>query len=61
MGVEGETDLLEIVLALRTRSGFANLSGGGHKQADQHGDDREDHQELDEREGATLDHGKPPT
>ena len=56
VGMQSKGNLLEIVLALRTRSGFAHLSGGGNQQGDQDGDDGNDHQRLDQSKGASLSH-----
>ena len=48
-----EADLLQVVLALGPGGGLADLLHGGQQQADQDGDDRDDHQQLDERERGT--------
>jgi len=48
--VDGQAELLEVVLALRPLGGLADLLDGGQEQADQHRDDRYDHQQLDQRE-----------
>ena len=52
VGHAGEPDLLEVVLALRPGGRLADLLDGGQQQADQDGDDRDHHQQLDQREGA---------
>jgi hypothetical protein len=48
----GQADLLEIVRTLDTPGGLACCLHGGQKQGDQHGDDRDHHQELDQCEAA---------
>src|SRR5205085_11752882 len=48
----GQRDLLEVVAALDALGGRAHLLDGGDEQADQDGDDRDDHQQLDQREPA---------
>src|SRR5207248_2448252 len=48
--VQGDTDLLEVVLARRAGRRFAHLLDGGQEQADEHGDDGDHHQQLDQRE-----------
>src|SRR3712207_7936749 len=45
-----QPDLLEVVGARDTGRGLARLLDGGQQQSDQHRDDRNDHQQLDERE-----------
>ena len=52
VAVQGQTDLLEIVLTLDAVGRFAHLLHGGHEQGDQHGDDGDDHQQLDQGESA---------
>ena len=42
--LEGEANLLEVVLALCPRRGGANLLDGGNEQGDQHADDGDDNQ-----------------
>ena len=53
--VQGEADLLQVVDALRPAGGLARRLDGGQEQGDQHGDDRDDHQQLDQGEGRTDD------
>src|SRR5207249_4191264 len=48
--VEGDADLFEVVLALETHRDLADFLHRGQQQADQDGDDGDDHQELDQRE-----------
>ena len=45
-------DLLHLVLALHPRGRLADLLHGGEEQADQDGDDGDDHEQFDERESA---------
>src|SRR5262249_29311484 len=51
--VTRETNLLEVVGAGHAVGGFAHLLHGGQEQADQDGDDGDDHEQLDEGEGST--------
>ena len=51
--VQGEADLLEVIRALGAASRLASCLHRGQQKSDEDGDDRDDHQELDER--------KPPT
>src|SRR5262249_39351234 len=48
--VEGETDLPHVVGALDAASGVADLLDRWKQQSDEDADDRNDHQQLDERE-----------
>jgi len=63
IAVQGEAGLLEVVGALHARCGLAHFLDGGQQQADEDGDDRDDDEQLDEREGRpptdreTADHG----
>jgi hypothetical protein len=50
MGLEGEADVLEVILAASAGSRFANLLDRGQKHADENGDDRDYDQQLDQRE-----------
>ena len=52
VGLHRQADLLEIVFALRAASGLASLLNGRQEQGNQDGDDRDHHQQLDEREPA---------
>ena len=52
--VDAEPHLLEVVGALRTPGRLARRLDGGQEQGDQDGDDRNHHQQLDEREPATT-------
>src|SRR5581483_6252773 len=51
--VGGQADLLEIVRAAHSGGGLADLLDGGQQQADQDRDDRDHHQQLDQREPKT--------
>src|SRR6516225_128005 len=55
--VHGQSNLLEIVLALHAVGGFANLLHGGQQQAYQDGNDGNHHQQLDQGEAPA----RPPT
>jgi hypothetical protein len=48
--VGGQSELFEIVAALNARRGLSDLLDGWQQQADQNADDRNHHQQLDERE-----------
>src|SRR5262249_31109681 len=50
--VDGQADLLEVVLALGAAGGLADLLDGGEQEADEDGDDGDHHQQLDQRERA---------
>src|SRR5262249_39188244 len=54
VGVKGEADLLEVVLAAEARGGLADLLHRGDQQGDQHREDGDHHQQLDQREGVTA-------
>ena len=47
--VDAEADLLEIISTLDAASRLACGLDGGQKQSDQHGDDRDHHEQLDQR------------
>ncbi len=47
--VQGQANLLEIVDALRACSGLADFLNGRQEQADEDGNDGDDHQQLDQR------------
>jgi hypothetical protein len=50
-----QTDLLEVVAATHAVGRFADLLDGGEQEADQHGNDGDDHQQLDQRKSrATM-------
>ena len=51
--VQSETDLLEVVRALCTTGGLAPRLHGREQERDEHGNDGDDHQQLDQREAAT--------
>ena len=53
VGVCGDADLLEVVLALHAGRGAAHLLHGRHQKADEDGDDGDDHEQLDQREPVT--------
>src|SRR5205823_1066423 len=55
--VQGEANLLEVVLALNASGGLAHFLHGGHQQADQDGDDGNHDEQLDQRKGGTPAHG----
>ena len=48
--VQRETDLFEVIFALGSPSGLTGLLHGRQQQGHQDGDDRDDDQQLDERE-----------
>jgi len=52
--VDGSADLLEVVLALGPGRGLADLLDRGKQEPHQHGDDRDHHQEFDQREGRSA-------
>jgi hypothetical protein len=52
--VECESNLFEVVFALGSASSFAGLLDGGEQESDENGDDCDDNQQFDEREGATT-------
>ena len=54
--VHRQANLLEVVLALRAGRGLADFLDGGQQQADEDGDDRDDHQQFDEREPGSTAH-----
>src|SRR5207237_5053300 len=47
--VAGQGDLLEVVGALHAGGGLADLLHRRHQQADENGDDGDDHEEFDQR------------
>ncbi len=51
--VQGQSELLEVVLALRAAGRLASLLNGRQEQCDQDGDNRDHNQSLNEREAAT--------
>ena len=51
--VQAESDLLEVVEALHPGGSGPDLLDGREEQADQDCDDRNDDQQLDEREGGS--------
>ena len=50
---QGQAELLELVLSLDTVRGFAHLLHGRQQEANEDGDDRDDHQQFDQRKGST--------
>jgi hypothetical protein len=54
VGVEGDADLPEVVLASRPTRGRAGLLDGGHDEAHERGDDRHDDEQFDEAETAVA-------
>lgn len=57
--VEGQAHLLQIVLALGAAGRFPRLLDCGQEQSDQDRDDRNDHQQLNQRKSTTT-HKIPP-
>src|SRR5207253_6835295 len=62
--VYGQADLVQVVLALQAGGGLADFLHRGQEQPDEDGDDGDDDQQLDQREGtpksqSTLAHGTP--
>src|SRR5205823_6691615 len=56
--VQGQAELLKMVLALDATGSFADFLDGRQQQADQHGDNRDDDEQLDEGETVThMSHG----
>jgi hypothetical protein len=58
--MDGQGDLLDLVLALGAGGGLADLLDGGQQQPDQDGDDGDDDEQLDQREatpGSPSEHG----
>ena len=53
VGVQRQRQLLEVVGALHPAGCLADLLDGGQQKPDEDGDDGDDHQQLDQREGAT--------
>ena len=51
----GQAELPKIVRALRPPGRFAGRLNGRQQQRDQDADDRDHHQQLDERKAASLD------
>src|SRR5205814_1822005 len=47
--VDGDAELLEVVLTLRVGRRLTHLLYGGHEQADENGDDGDDYQQLNQR------------
>src|SRR5262249_46554493 len=52
--VGGEADLLEVVGAGHAVGGLPHLLDGGQQEADQHRGNRDDDQQLDQREGRSM-------
>ncbi len=52
--VERQSQLLHVVFALSPAGGFPGLLDGGEKQCDQDGDDRDDHQQLNQGEAGAA-------
>jgi len=52
--VDGQPELLQVVRAGGAGGGLADLLDGGEEQPDQDGDDRDHHQQLDQRESRTV-------
>src|SRR5262249_32355118 len=53
----GQRDLLQVVDALRAAGGLARRLDRGQEQRNQDGDNRDDHQQLDQRKASST-HGK---
>jgi hypothetical protein len=54
--MDRQTQLLEVVSALRAASRFPRLLHSRQEQGDQDRDDRDDNQQFDERETTTPEH-----
>jgi hypothetical protein len=54
--MNGQAELLEIIGALGTAGRFTGGLDGREQKRDQYGNDRNDNQEFDEREGTTTSH-----
>src|SRR5262249_34264565 len=52
--VQGDADLMQVVLAGTACGSLADLLDGRHQQADQDGDDGDDDQKLNQREGCSA-------
>jgi hypothetical protein len=52
--MQGQTDLLKVIGAVRPVGRLAGLLHGRHRQADQDADDGNDHQEFDEGEAGAA-------
>jgi len=52
--VDGQPDLLEIVLALHAGGGFADLLDRGQQEPDEDRDDGDHDEQLDQREGNSV-------
>jgi hypothetical protein len=52
--LQGDADLVQVVSALGAGGGLADFLHGGQQQANQDRNDRDHHQQLDQREAATL-------
>jgi hypothetical protein len=52
--VQGERDLAKIILALSATSGFPRLLHGGQQQRNQNRDNRDHHQQFNDREATTA-------
>ena len=53
---ERQAQLLEVILALGLSSGFSRLLHGRQQQCNEYGNDRNDHEQLDQREAAMVRH-----
>jgi hypothetical protein len=58
--VASQAKLLEVVAALDARRRLADLLDSGQKEADEDGNDRDYHQQLDQREAAPWRRGRVP-
>ena len=54
-----ESELLEVVFALRASSGLAGALHRGQQEPDERGDDRNHHEQLDEGEAAARSQSRP--
>ena len=52
--VQGDAELLEVILALRARGGLAHPLHRGHQQPDQYRDDRDDDEQLHQGESTAV-------
>jgi hypothetical protein len=55
--MQGETDLLEIVLAVEATGGLPRLLHRRQQQAEQNGEKSNHNQQFDQREGPATSHG----
>jgi hypothetical protein len=51
--MQGQPDLFQVVRATHAGRGFTDFLNGGQQKTDEHSDDRNHHQQFDERERFT--------